>query len=458
MKRAALFIGINSYKAPLRELSCAREDAAALYQIFLKEYSSDLVHFLADPNSDDMIDKIKYIMSNLDPGDLFLIYFSGHGVEIQNNHLLLSAQAECLAGQWRHAVSIDILKELTKKSGVQTVFILDSCREHTFEGTRSAGGAVQSRSVTMKRLVDHTDNNFLPPVIFCSCSGGEMAFEVKDLQHGIFTLALLDTLKDCAYATMDDITHNVAVRINSLLAVYHPGSQQTPEVIKSPLVNPVIWGSAEAKTAAAIPSSPQPVQEVVIPESHRPQSNEMPEANRKNCCELGKNGTVLLKCPADYNGICYIPAGVTLIGENAFAECASLTGVMIPETVTGIGDGAFDGCRNLSTLTLPSGVVTIGACAFKDCINLNVVRFHENVESIGVRAFEGCIRLSRIAIPESVTAIGSHAFSGCDNLTDVTIPEQFYTQLDSIFGSCAQLKTVNGKTVERDTFGKIRLV
>ena len=129
MKRAALFVGVNNYQAPLRPLSCAREDAAALYQFFLKDYSPDLVHFLPDPDSDAIIDKVKFITANLDSGDLFLIYFSGHGVEARNEHLLLSARAENLAGEWRHAVSINLLKELTKKSGVQTVFIIDSCRD-----------------------------------------------------------------------------------------------------------------------------------------------------------------------------------------------------------------------------------------------------------------------------------------------------------------------------------------
>ena len=76
MKRAALFIGINDYKEPLTKLSCAREDASELYQLFLKEYTTGLVHFLPDPDSDDIIEKIEYLVNQLDTGDLFLIYFS----------------------------------------------------------------------------------------------------------------------------------------------------------------------------------------------------------------------------------------------------------------------------------------------------------------------------------------------------------------------------------------------
>ncbi len=449
MKRAALFIGVNHYQAALRPLSCAREDAAALYQVFLKDYSADLVHFLPDPDSDAILDKVKYIMANLESGDLFLIYFSGHGVEFQNEHLLLSARAEWLAGEWRHAVSINLLKELTRKPGVQTVFVVDSCREQVFEGARSVPGSVEARGVTMKRLVEQGDDSrdFLPPIIFCSCSCGEMAFEVKDLQHGIFTLALLDTLKNCTCATLDDITHSVAAGMRSLLSVYHPGGQQTPEIIKAPLVNPVMWGSPCAKVS--VPPPPPPVTPL--------QTETNSGANQKNCCTLSPDGKVLLKCKADYNGVCYIPAGVVTIDENAFAGCTGVTGLMIPETVKEIGDGAFRGCCNLSSLTLPASLVAIGACAFNGCRNLRTVIFRDGLESIGVRAFEGCSSLTRITIPESVTAIGSKVFSPCDKLTDVTIPERFYSQLDSILGPCEQLQAVNGKSVGRGPFGKLRI-
>ena len=448
MKRAALFVGVNNYQAPLRPLSCAREDAAALYQFFLKDYSPDLVHFLPDPDSDAIIDKVKFITANLDSGDLFLIYFSGHGVEARNEHLLLSARAENLAGEWRHAVSINLLKELTKKSGVQTVFIIDSCREQVYEGAKNVPAAVQARSVTMKRLIDSTDPDFLPPVIFCSCSSGQMAFEVKELQHGIFTLALLDTLKDCSCATLDDVTHSVAAGIQSLLSVYHPGGQQTPEIMKAPLVNPVMWGTPRAKVA--VPPPPPPLTPHVQPGIGAGE-------NQKNCCTLSPDGTILLKCKADYNGICYIPAGVVTIAENAFSGCAGVTGLVIPETVKEIGDCAFSGCCNLSSLTLPSSVVAIGACAFNECRNLTFVTFRDGLESIGVRAFEGCSSLSRVTIPGSVTAIGSNAFSSCGKLIDVTIPERFYSQLDSILGPCEQLQSVNGKTVGRGPFGKLRI-
>ena len=246
MKRAALFIGVNEYQAPLTRLLYAREDAAALYQLFLKDYTPELVHFLSDPDSDSIINKLKYIMSQLSEGDLFLFYFSGHGIEIQNNHYLLSSKAENIADQWRHCVSENMLEALTKKKGVQSIFIFDSCRENIYAGARNVSVCEKSRGVTMKRWVEQKrKRGFLSPIVFCSCSGGEKAYEVNQCGHGIFTLALLDTLNKNKTIAFDDLASDVTRKIQVLMTQYNLAGQQTPEVIKNPLVNPMLWGNAE---------------------------------------------------------------------------------------------------------------------------------------------------------------------------------------------------------------------
>ena len=52
-----------------------------------------------------------------------------------------------------------------------------------------------------------------------------------------------------------------------------------------------------------------------------------------------------LELPSTYNGY-----AVTAIGDNAFANCTSLTSVVIPGTVTTIGDNAFFGCTELEAV------------------------------------------------------------------------------------------------------------
>lgn len=70
-----------------------------------------------------------------------------------------------------------------------------------------------------------------------------------------------------------------------------------------------------------------------------------------------------------------LPEGITAIGENAFAECKTLTSVVISDTVREIGDGAFSGCVALTSVTLPNQVSNMGEGVFDGCLSLRSFRF-----------------------------------------------------------------------------------
>ena len=194
-------------------------------------------------------------------------------------------------------------------------------------------------------------------------------------------------------------------------------------------------------------------------------------------------------------------SGVTTIGERAFNDCGSLTGITIPEGVTTIGRMAFFGCRSLSSITIPEGVTTIDIDAFycsglKDvsitdldawrridfanfyatpmCNGGNLllngqklvsvtvpegvtevkaytfygfkdliqVTLPAGVTTIGGSAFDNCSSLSSITIPEGVTSIGRSAFSDCSSLISITIPEGVTTIGDRAFYSCSSLSSI----------------
>ena len=147
------------------------------------------------------------------------------------------------------------------------------------------------------------------------------------------------------------------------------------------------------------------------------------------------------------------------IGNYAFYNCISLTGISIPAGVTSIGQEAFRGCRNLTTvtfapdsqlrnigylafyycesltsITIPAGVTFIpnglhqsqqypvyGVFAY--CTSLETVTFANGsqLEDIGSYAFYSCTGLTSITIPAGVTSIGSDAFYGCTSLTGITV-------------------------------------
>ena len=167
-----------------------------------------------------------------------------------------------------------------------------------------------------------------------------------------------------------------------------------------------------------------------------------------------KAGTKLIAYPAGKAGSYTVPAGVTQIGEMAFAKCSGLTGVAIPSGVTVIEQDAFMDCTSLTAVTIPdsvaviasgafkysglrsvtvpAGVTDIGPAAFSYCADLAGVSLPDGMTAIPDSLFEGCESLARAEIPAGVTEIGLSAFSGCGKLTDAAIPAGVVR-----IGSCA---------------------
>jgi len=69
---------------------------------------------------------------------------------------------------------------------------------------------------------------------------------------------------------------------------------------------------------------------------------------------------------------------VTAIGESAFSQCDSLTGVTIPDSVTYIGNNAFYYCHGLTKVTIPKSVTYIENFAFDACFGLSSACFQGN--------------------------------------------------------------------------------
>ena len=172
--------------------------------------------------------------------------------------------------------------------------------------------------------------------------------------------------------------------------------------------------------------------------------------SRENCNAIIEKATNTLIAGCQ-NTI--IPNSVTSIGDNAFADCTSLTSVVIPESVTSIGDWAFTYCTSLASVVIPESVTSIGDWAFNDCTSLTSIAIPNSVESIGYEAFRMCYSLTSITIPNSVTSIGDWAFYGCHSLTSITIPESVTSIGYNAFDGCTSLTSITCEATTPPTLG-----
>lgn len=172
-----------------------------------------------------------------------------------------------------------------------------------------------------------------------------------------------------------------------------------------------------------------------------------------------------------------IPANVTEIGSNAFADCTNLTSVnykgdwsnltiqsgnpavqdaanaplfdfeFIPPDNTAVIATNYKYNGAAADVTIPSRyqgkpVTTIGHAAFFNSA-VTSVTIPDSVTSISDGAFINCPKLTNISIPNSVTYIGFSAFSSCTSLKSITLPSSLSFISGALFLGCSQLTTIH---------------
>ncbi len=146
--------------------------------------------------------------------------------------------------------------------------------------------------------------------------------------------------------------------------------------------------------------------------------------------------TAIIPETVNYKGKDY---RVTSIDDYAFANCRSLSSVIIPDGVKTINHGVFRYCSALTSIVIPKSVNHIGGYAFYFCGKLASIDLPENVWMGGDDMFYCCSSLTSIIIPNGVKSIGYCSFSYCKNLTSIIIPESVEKIGRGAFSDCPNL-------------------
>lgn len=138
-----------------------------------------------------------------------------------------------------------------------------------------------------------------------------------------------------------------------------------------------------------------------------------------------------------------LPNSVKKICDDAFRNCSSLASLVIHDGVEKIGDRAFLGCASLKSLSIPDSVQTLGRLAFVDCISLVSIRIPKDEHTIGTSMFAGCRSLESVILPDNLGGIHNCAFNGCTSLKSLTLPSTLILFEGNVFQDCTSLKEIH---------------
>ena len=134
MRRYGLFVGIDKYKNGISRLHCAVNDARELSYAFNRTGYSVKLLTNEECDSNTISKAVESMLAELQAGDIFVFYFSGHGREVEGMHHLVCANAH--AEPRLHSLDafpLSTLIELTNKvSGLNRFFILLCVRKFRF--------------------------------------------------------------------------------------------------------------------------------------------------------------------------------------------------------------------------------------------------------------------------------------------------------------------------------------
>jgi hypothetical protein len=228
LKRVALVIGNGAYENvpklanPVNDARSVAEKLQGLgYQVYFAQNLGRL----------DFDRTIGTFLQQVGPGTQTLVYYAGHGVELNGSNYLIPVDIPELSPNQKYllrteAVNLtDLLLELKARGPQVTLVILDACRDNPFQvagmsGTRSLG---QARGLGR---VDPPQGAF----VIYSAGVGEEALDNLGPQdkspHGLFTRKLL-TLMDKPGLEIRPMVQQLRAEVRQA-ALRDSGHDQTP--------------------------------------------------------------------------------------------------------------------------------------------------------------------------------------------------------------------------------------
>jgi len=228
-RRWAVVVGINSYQTDA--LQFCGNDAREIASVLRDELGFDGVYEIREdteirPNRDAIFEKLVAIRNSdeVQPDDVFIFYFSGHGVQEKGKDYLLPMNAS-----FRDATTLGVPLEAlsTQLASIgckNTAILVDACRE-TAQGAKGAAASIgdSSRDLLLEAGI----------IAFFSCGPQDRSYEIVELEHGSFTYCVLQAIREGLGTTVAELESYLKKNV-PLVNRRHNKPPQQPYAVFSP--------------------------------------------------------------------------------------------------------------------------------------------------------------------------------------------------------------------------------
>src|SRR6202158_2255221 len=184
-KRVALVMGNSAYQN-VNRLANPTTDSEAMSAIF-KKAGFDVVELKRDLNVSEMRRALRDFSDTVRDADIAIVYFAGHGIEINGNNYLIPIDAvlERDIDAFDEAIPLDRILTVVEPAKQLRLVILDACRDNPFNKTMKR--TIASRAIGRGLAkVEPTSPNTL--IAFAAKAGSTA--QDGDARNSPFTLAL----------------------------------------------------------------------------------------------------------------------------------------------------------------------------------------------------------------------------------------------------------------------------
>jgi WD40 repeat protein len=234
-----LAIGVSDYPGDLK-LHYAAADAEAIAKVFKEKsgraFDKIEIKLLTDKRVTrrSILQGLDWLDKQMNPRDVAVIFLSGHGTkDPDGNFYYVPADVDlnrpagtCLSGE-------ELKKRLEAMPG-RIIAVFDACH---------SGAAAQKQRSRPGALTDDLVRDLVTEdygvIVMCSSLGGEASIESSEIEHGFFTMALVEGLSGRADFNKDGIIHfseldqYAGIRVKQLSAGKQTPVTARPSTVRS---------------------------------------------------------------------------------------------------------------------------------------------------------------------------------------------------------------------------------